>query len=94
MDEKSMETHLNREELHLLLDRIPDSDVPTPRKILRALADPMELALLNSPPDDEPLSAHEQAAWDADQRRRRSGIPPISHDELLNELGISEADLQ
>jgi hypothetical protein len=89
-----METQLSREELHLLLDRIPDSDVPTARKILRALAEPVELALLNAPPDNEPLSAHEQAAWDADQRRRRSGQPPIGHDDLLNDLGISEADLQ
>jgi hypothetical protein len=64
------------------------------QKILPALPDPMELALLNSPPDDEPLSAHEQAAWDADQRRRCSGGPPISHDDLLSDLGISEADLQ
>jgi len=38
-----MEIHLNREELHFLLDRIPDSDVATARKILRALVDPVEL---------------------------------------------------
>jgi len=89
-----METHLDREELHVLLDRIPESDVATARKFLRALANPVELALLNAPPDDEPLSAHEQAAWDADERRRRAGAPPISHGELLNDLGFSEADLQ
>jgi hypothetical protein len=89
-----METHLNREELHSLLDRIPDSDIATARKFLRALANPVELALLNAPPDDEPLSAHEQAAWDADQRRRHSGAPPVSHEELLNDIGFSEADLQ
>jgi hypothetical protein len=61
---------------------------------MRALADPVELARLNAQPDEQPLSAHEQAAWDTDQRRRRSGGPPISHDDLLNDLGISEADLQ
>jgi uncharacterized protein YjiS (DUF1127 family) len=64
------------------------------RKILRALADPVELALLNAPEDDEPLSAHEQAAWDADQRRRQAGARPITHEELLSDLGISEADLR
>lgn len=88
-----MESHLNREELHILLDRIPDSDIATARKILRALADPVQLALLNAPPDDEPLSAHEQGASDSDQRRRQAGAPPISHEELLRELGFSEANL-
>jgi len=54
----------------------------------------VELALLNAPEDDEPLSAHEQAAWDADQRRRQAGARPITHEELLSDLGISEADLR
>jgi len=89
-----MQAHLNREELHFLLDRIPDSDVATARKILRALADPVELALTSAPADDEPLCMHEQAAWDADQCRRNNGVPPISHEELLSDLGIYEADLQ
>jgi hypothetical protein len=54
---------------------------------------PVELVLLNAPADDEPLSAHEQAAWDADQRRYLAGTPLILDEELLGELGISEADL-
>jgi hypothetical protein len=33
----------------------------------------VELPLLNAPADNEPLSAHEQSARDADERRRRSG---------------------
>ena len=89
-----MEIQGNREELHFLLDRIPDSDVATARKILRALADPVDPALMHAVADDEPLSAHEQFAWDADQRRRQTGAPPISHEALLNDLGISAADLQ
>ncbi len=70
-----MQSSLNRDELHVILECIPDSEVATTRKILRALADPVELALLNAPADDEPLSAHEQAAWDAHQRRRQTGAP-------------------
>ncbi len=94
-----METGLDREELHFLLDRIPESDIPTARKILHALADPVELALLNAPPDNEPLSVHEQAASDSDQRRRHASMPPVSHEELLheellNDIGISVPDLQ
>jgi len=89
-----MQSNFNRDELHVLLECIPESEVATTRKILRALADPVELALLNAPEDDEPLSAHEEAAWDADQRRRQAGAPLITHEELLSDLGISEADLR
>ena len=89
-----MEPEINREELHLLLDRIPQSEMATARKILRALADPVELTLLNAQADDEPLSPHEQAAWIADQRRRDARLPPVTHEEILNELGFSDPDLQ
>jgi hypothetical protein len=93
-EENHMQSHPDRQDLHLLVDRITDSDVATTRKFLRALADPLDLAFLNAPDDDEPLSVHEQAAWDADQRRRLSGEPPIPHQGLLNDLGISDADLR
>jgi hypothetical protein len=51
-----------REELHRLLDRIPESDVPTTQKFLRSLVDPVELAMLLAPEDDEPESGEERAA--------------------------------
>ena len=54
-----------REELHRLLDRIPESDVPTARKFLRSLLDPVELALLNAPADDEPETEEERSAVEA-----------------------------
>jgi predicted nucleotide-binding protein len=54
-----------REELHLLLDHIPDADVQTARKVLRALVDPVELAVLLAPPDDEPVTEEERAAVEA-----------------------------
>jgi len=89
-----METNHSREELHSLLDGIPDGDIPIASRILRALADPVRLALRSAPSDNEKLSAHEQAAWDADQRRRLTGSPPLSNRELLKDLGFSEADFQ
>ena len=52
----------NREELHRLLDRIPESDVATTQKFLRSLVDPVELAMLLAPEDDELESAEERAA--------------------------------
>jgi hypothetical protein len=53
---------IDRHELHTLLDHIPDSDVPSVRKILRALADPVELAILTAPLDDEPETEQERAS--------------------------------
>ncbi len=84
------ETNTIRQELHLLLDHIPDKGVPAARDYLRSLLDPVELALLHAPDDDEPLSEHERAALsEADQRRER-GEPAISHDEILREFGLNE----
>ncbi len=61
-----METFMSaREELHLLLDRIPESDVPATQKFLRSLVDPVELAILTAPEDDEPESEEERAAVEA-----------------------------
>jgi hypothetical protein len=53
---------IDRHELHALVDHIPESDVPAARKILRALADPVELAILTAPLDDESETEEERAA--------------------------------
>ena len=50
------------QELHALLDHIPEGDVVTARNFLRSLVDPAELALLSAPPDDEPETEDERAA--------------------------------
>ena len=54
-----------REELHPLLDRIPESDVPTTRKFLLSLVDPVERAILTASEDDEPERDEERAAVEA-----------------------------
>lgn len=82
-----------REELHILLDHIPDRDVLTARKILRSLVDPVALALLGAPPDDEPLSSHENSALEAAELRERRGEPLVPHEEILREFGLVEPDL-
>jgi hypothetical protein len=51
-----------REELHRLVDHIPESEVATTQKLLRALVDPVELAILSAEEDDEPESEDERAA--------------------------------
>ncbi len=54
-----------REELHHLVDHIPENDVRTTRKLLRALVDPVELAILLAGEDDEPESEGERDAVEA-----------------------------
>jgi hypothetical protein len=56
------EPNVIRQELHALLDHIPEGDVVTARKFLRSLVDPVELVLLSAPPDDEPETEEEGAA--------------------------------
>ena len=53
----------NQQDLHKLIDHIPAADVPAARKFLRAMIeDPVELALLTAPIDDEPEDDEERAA--------------------------------
>jgi hypothetical protein len=85
----NLETNTMREELRLLVDHIPEDDVPAARKILRALVDPAGLALLNAPEDDEPLSDHERAALEQADSPERSGETLISHGELMREFGLN-----
>ena len=54
-----------REELHRLVDHIPEREVAATQKLLRALMDPVELAILSAEEDDEPESENERAAVEA-----------------------------
>ena len=53
---------IDRHELHTLVDQIPEGDVPAARKILRALADPVEMAILAAPLDDDSETEEERAS--------------------------------
>jgi hypothetical protein len=65
----------SREELHKLVDHIPETNVPAASKILRALVDPVELSLLTAPPDDEPESEEEREAVEKALRDPGRDIP-------------------
>jgi hypothetical protein len=82
MEIQTSEAH---REMHWLLDHIPEADVPTARKFLRALADPVALSLLNAPLDDEPEIETEHAAVDAAKREPGRGAP---HEDILHEFGL------
>jgi hypothetical protein len=74
-----------RDELHKLVDHIPEADVPAARKILRSLLDPVELSLLMAPPDDEPESDEERNAV---EKALNDPRPDVPLDEVLREYGM------
>ncbi len=74
-----------RQELHALLDTIPDNEVRTTGKILRALADPVRLAILTAPIDDEPETAEERAEVEVARGETGPGTP---HAEVRREFGM------
>jgi len=53
---------LARDDLHTLLDAIPEDRLPAVREALERLADPVLLAFLMAPEDDEPLTDEDIAA--------------------------------
>jgi len=75
----------SREELHKLVDHIPEADVGAARKILRSLVAPVALSLLTAAPDDEPETEEERAEVEAARRETGAGT---SHEEVLREFGL------
>lgn len=51
-----------RSDLHSILDAIPEDRLSDARAALEALADPVLLAFLTAPEDDEPLTPEDVAA--------------------------------
>ncbi len=64
-----------REELHHLVDQIPEADVLAARRLLHSLMDPVERALLLAPIDDEAETEDERAAVDAARKDPAPDIP-------------------
>jgi hypothetical protein len=75
----------SREDLHKLVDHIPETDVPAARKILRSLVDPIELALLAAPLDDEPETEAELADV---EKALNDPRPDVPMEEVLREYGM------
>jgi predicted exporter len=76
----------NREHVHELVDRLPDSDVPAVEKLLESLTEsPAERAIRLAPPDDEPVTAADaRAIAEAESDSR----PPVPLEDLLAEYRV------
>ena len=76
----------NRQHVHELVDRLPDSDVPAIEKLLESLTEsPIERAMRLAPEDDEPVTpADARAIADAESDTR----PPVPLEKLLAEYRV------
>jgi hypothetical protein len=70
-----------RDELHTILDAIPEERLAEAREALAALADPVWLALITAPEDDEPLTEEDLQAIAEGEEDARLGLT-ISLDEF------------
>ena len=66
-----------REQLHRLVDELPESEIGTAQRVLEALAalhdDPFLKMLAAAPEDDEPLTADEAALIEEGRQQLRRG---------------------
>ena len=75
----------SRDELHKLIDYVPEVNVAMAHEVLRSLVDPVSLSLLNAPLDDEPETDEEREAV---ERALADPRPAIPLDEILREYGL------
>lgn len=80
-----------KEELHRLVDKLPESELPTARRFLRYLndmaTDPLLRTLANAPIDDEPETPEEAAAVERAKEDMAAGrVTPL--EEARRRLGL------
>ena len=79
----------NRGALHTLVEALRPEALAQARQALEPLTDPVLLALLTAPAEDEELSAEELAALDEFEAERVTGAPIayLTDDELARRIG-------
>lgn len=87
---RKTKTVILRDELHHLIDQLPDRDLYTAKRFmayLRNTRDPMMQKLVEAPYDDEPLTEEDEAAlaegWEAFARG-----DVYSDEEVRHQLGL------
>jgi hypothetical protein len=82
-----------RQQVHFLLDALPEAKVPAVRGMLEAMLDPVSVALANAPIDDEPVS-EEEAREIAEARASIARGEIVSNEEVLAEFGLKPEDFE
>jgi hypothetical protein len=78
-----------REQLHRIVDELPEEELEAALKAIEARSDdPMIRRLDDAPPEDEEISAEEDAAVQEARDELAAGAPLVSQDEIKREFGI------
>jgi len=77
-----------KQQLHDLIERLPENEIATVYRLLAGLlADPLWIASVTAPVDDEPYTP-EQQADDAEAQAAIDRGEGISHAQMLREFGL------
>ena len=75
-----------REQIHALIDALPDSELDVLDRFIKARSNPVLRALMDAPDDDEPLTEDDLAAI-AQARADRARGDIVRDKDLDRELG-------
>ena len=96
MDTGQHDEETLRQELREIVERVPSEDLYAARRYLGYLiasADPFVQSLLESPWDDEPLTAEDESATEEGMRAAVGG-KLSSHEEVKRQLNQSEGEMR
>lgn len=82
---------MDRQHAHQLLDRLDPGQFAAIGQLLAVMADPVTRALLNAPPDDEPVTEKDRRRFQEGQAwfAQHGGTPM---EDVLNEFGLKPED--
>lgn len=75
-----------RQQVHFLLDALPDDKISAVRNLLEVMVEPLSRALANAPVEEEELTPKTAAALDRARASLARG-EGVSHEEVLREFG-------
>ncbi len=79
----------NRQLIDRMIDRLSEAQLASLAQFLGAFMDPVAMALLNAPFDDEPESEEERLeAAEAKEWFKQNGEKAILHDEMMRRFRV------
>jgi hypothetical protein len=82
----------DKQQAHVLIERLPPTQLAAVVGLLEAMLDPVSRALANAPIDDEPVTTEEEKAL-AEGREWSKHNKGIPHEQVLAELGITQEEI-